>query len=190
MRTTLQDTLANNERERRQAFKATHFEWLLQHEGQVTHAVTLTFDPKKISAFTSEFSRSVSINHKEMIERYQDSLRHFINKLDKALYGNSSKRHGNRMLFVPVIEGLNNGEVPHYHCSVGISKDRADVFEDKVKICWAQVPFAGFQIKVEPYRDAGWLSYSTKGCKFINRPSIDWLNVRIPSSPNSVTTES
>jgi hypothetical protein len=190
MRTTLQDTLANAELERRTVFKAAHFDWLLQYEGQVTHAVTLTLDPKKISAFTSQFSRSVSINDREMIERYQDSLRQFIDKLDKALFGNSSKRHGNRLLFVPVIEGLSNGEVPHFHCSVGIPADRAEVFEEQVKACWSRVPFSGFQIMVEPYRDAGWLSYSTKGSKFINRPSIDWLNVRIPSSPNSVTTNS
>jgi hypothetical protein len=190
MRTTLQDTLAHVELERRTAFKAAHLDWLLQYEGQVTHAVTLTFDPKKIAAFTGQFNRSVSINEKEMVERYQDSLRHFINRLDRALFGNASQRHGNRLLFVPVIEGLNNGEVPHYHCSVGISQDRAEEFAEKVKTCWSQVPFSGFQIKVESYRDAGWLSYSTKGSKFINRPSIDWQNIRIPSSPNSVTTKS
>lgn len=190
MRTTLQETLVANENTRRQTFKAAHFDWLLEYEEQVTHAVTLTFDPKKVMAFTGKFNRSVAINDKEMVERYQESLRNFINRLNRALYGNSAHRSANRLLFVPVIEGLNNGEVPHYHCSVGISKDRAEVFEEKVKACWAQVPFAGFQIKVEPYRDAGWLSYSTKGSKFINRPSIDWLNVRIPSSPNSVTTES
>lgn len=157
MRTTLQETLVENEYKRRHTFKAAHFDWLLQYEERVTHAVTLTFDPKKVMAFTGQFNRLVAINDKEMVGRYQESLRHFINKLDKALFGNSSKRHGNRMLFVPVIEGLSNGEVPHFHCSVGIPVDRVEVFEEQIKACWSQVPFSGFQIKVEPYRDAGWL---------------------------------
>lgn len=53
--------------------------------------MTLTFDPKKVMAFTGQFNRSVAINDKEMVERYQDSLCHFINRLNRALYGNSDR---------------------------------------------------------------------------------------------------
>jgi hypothetical protein len=91
---------------------------------------------------------------------------------------------------VPVIEGLNNGQVPHFHCSVGIPENRFDVFEQKVLDAWQRVPFSGFAVKVVPYRDEGWLTYSTKGSKYANRESIDWLNVRIPRSPDLITTKS
>lgn len=190
MRTTLQDQISEAAKQRQQVYRDDHFQWMLAHEHLITHAVTLTFDPKKIDAYTAAFSRSLTRNHPEMIERYQDSVKLFANILDRSLYGNMGQRIGSPLLFVPVIEGLNNGQIPHFHCSVGITESRFDVFEQKVLIAWQRVPFSGHAVKVEPYRDAGWLSYSTKGNKFINRPSIDWLNVRIPSSPNSVTTES
>lgn len=190
MRTTLQDQISEAAEQRQQTHRDEHYQWMLAREHLITHAVTLSLDPKKIDAYIGAFNRSLTRNHPEMVERYQDSVKLFANILDRSLFGNMNQRAGSPLFFVPVIEGLNNGQVPHLHCCVGIPENRFNVFEQKVSDAWKKVPFSGFQIKVEPYRDAGWLSYSTKGSKFINRPSIDWLNVRIPSSPNSVTTES
>jgi hypothetical protein len=190
MRTTLQDQITAAANQRQQAHKHQHFEWMLAHERLITHAVTLTLDPKKIDAYTAAFSRSLTRNHSEMIERYKDSVGLFAHLLDRSLFGNMSQRKGSPLLFVPVIEGLNNGQVPHFHCSVGIPENRFDVFEQKVLDAWHRVPFSGFSVKVVPYRDEGWLTYSTKGSKFPNRESIDWLNVRIPRSPDLITTKS
>ena len=190
MRTTLQDQIADAAQERQQAHRQDHFEWMLAHEHLITHAVTLTFDPKKIDAYTAAFSRSLTRNHADMVERYKDSVGRFAHLLDRSLFGNMSQRKGSPLLFVPVIEGLNNGQVPHFHCSVGIPDNRFDVFEEKVMGAWQRVPFSGFAVKVVPYRDEGWLTYSTKGSKYANRESIDWLNVRIPRSPDLITTKS
>ncbi len=173
-----------------QACRQEHFEWMLSHEHLVTHAVTLTLDPKKIDAYTGQFSRSLTRNHPEMISRYQDSVKLFVNILDRSLFGNMSNRFGSPLFFVPVIEGLNRGEIPHFHCSVGVPETRFEVFEEKIIRAWKRVPFSGFSVKVVPYRDAGWLNYSTKGSKFTNRESIDWMNVRIPENPNPVATKS
>lgn len=156
----------------------------------MTHAVTLTLDPKKIDAYTSAFNRSLTRHHPEMIERYQSSVNLFANMLDRQLFGNRRERCGSPLFFVPVIDGLVAGQVPHFHCSVGIPENRFDVLEQRVSDAWRRVPFSGFSVKVEPYRDEGWLTYSTKGSKFANRESIDWLNIRLPKSPDLITTES
>ena len=190
MRTTLQDQISEAARQRQQAYRDDHFQWMLAHEHLITHAVTLTFDPKKIDAYTAAFSRSLNRNHPEMIERYKNSVGKFAHYLDRSLYGNRGQRMGSPLLFVPVIEGVNNGQIPHFHCSVGITENRFDVFEEKVLNAWQQMPFSGHAVKVVPYRDEGWLTYSTKGSKYPNRESIDWLNVRIPRSPDLITTKS
>jgi hypothetical protein len=96
----------------------------------------MTLDPKKIDAYTTDFSRSLTRNHPEMIERYKDSVGQFAHFLDRSLFGNMSQRKGSPLLFVPVIEGLNNGQVPHFHCSIGIPENRFDVFEQKVLDAW------------------------------------------------------
>lgn len=81
MRTTLQDQITDAAEQRQREHRQDHFEWMLAHAHLITHAVTLTLDPKKIT-------------------------------------------------------------------------------------------------------------YSTKGSKYANRESIDWLNVRIPRSPDLITTKS
>lgn len=190
MKKTLQDQLSKAAKKRQQAYRDDHFQWLLAHEHLITHAVTLTFDPKKIDAYTAAFSRSLTRNHPEMIKRYQHSIKLFANILDRSLYGNMGQRMGSPLVFVPVIEGLNNGQNPHFHCSVGITENRFDVLEEKVLNAWRKVPFSGHAVKVVPYRDKGWLDYSNKGSKFPNRESIDWMNIHIPVSPNLITTKS
>jgi hypothetical protein len=190
MRTTLQEKIYQESRQREESFRRQNYEWLLAHEEMITHAITLTLDPKKIDAYVSQFTRSLTRNHPEMVVRYQDSVRLFANILDRSLFGNVSKRIGNALLFVPVIEGLGNGQIPHFHCSVGVHESRFQVLEAKVLSAWRRVPFSGFSVKVVPYRDEGWLTYSTKGSKFINRESIDWQNVRLPKNPDFITTKS
>jgi hypothetical protein len=177
-------------RQQSEAFRQANYEWMLTHQHLFTHALTLTFDSKKIYAYLWQFSRSLTRNHPEMISRYQDSVKLFVNILDRSLFGNMANRFGSPLLFVPVMEGLNRGEIPHFHCSVGVPETRFEVFEEKVIRAWKRVPFSGFSVKVEPYRDAGWLGYTTKECKFFNRESIDWMNIRTPVVPKPVTTKS
>jgi hypothetical protein len=188
MRTTLQEQLEQQHCERTSKFNQDHLQWLLEHEHFVTHAVTLTFAPAKIHAFLNAFDRSMKLNSPEMIERYQESLRRFVRYLDTSLFGNQSKRGKSPLFFVAVLEGQNDGEVAHFHCSIGIPDSRAEVFEKAVKESWSKVSFSGHQIKVENYRDATWLNYSNKHTKYIDRVSIDWQSVRVPSQ--IVTTKS
>ena len=63
MRTTLQDQITDAAEQRQQAHKQDHFEWMLAHERLITHAVTLTLDPKKIDAYIMECDTIIIDHH-------------------------------------------------------------------------------------------------------------------------------
>ena len=105
----------------------------------------------------------------------------FRHRIDRALYGNTSKRHGERLLFVPVLEGLGIGQFPHYHAAIGVEGERSKQLHETVRITWSKLPFAGTQIKLVPYRDTGWLGYMTKQVMKLNEHVIDWASVSVPS---------
>jgi hypothetical protein len=177
MRTELEDELQAHQA-KKEACKESHFEWMKSHEYLYTHALTLTFNPSKINAYTSQFSASVSMSSPRMILEYKDSMRRFIRYMNKEVYGCSGVKH-QRLVMVPVIEGLFGGKVPHYHCCLGIDKDKFDGIEASVKSAWSKVPFAGYEIKVEPYRDSGWLTYINKFSHNPNQLTVDWDNTNL-----------
>ena len=175
--TTLSDQIQHNFASRINKFREEHQAWVMTHESLFTHALTLTFDINHLWNSLRKANISKPLNHPEVIDLLHGSMRYFKWKLDKSLYGN---RRG-RILFVPVLEGLKTGQKPHYHCLLGVSTDRFDVVESKVKEIWSDSPFGGHQVVVKPYRDHGWVGYSTKNTLFINRESIDWMNVLLPT---------
>ncbi len=175
--TTLSDQLNNEFKAKLDKFREDNESWVLNHEHLITHALTLTFDFKQLFRFLQKGCVAKSLNHPDVIEILQGSIRYFKWKLDKSLYGN---RRG-KLLFIPIIEGLRAGQKPHYHCHLGVSHDRFEVVESKIKMIWADSPFGGHQVVVKPYRDHGWVGYSTKSNLFTNREGIDWMNVLLPT---------
>ncbi len=162
-------------------FRSKNEEWILQHQHLITHSLTLTFDCRHLLRTLNKYQSSQTLNHPDVVEWLQASMRYFKNRLNKSLYGN---RRG-RILLIPVIEGLGIDQKPHYHCHLGVSKDRFDAVEAKVKSIWKEVPFGGTQVVVKPYRDHGWVGYSTKNTLFANRESIDWMNILLPTCSSS-----
>jgi hypothetical protein len=175
--TTLSDQLQNEFTSRINKFRDEHEAWAMTHEHHITHAVTLTFDIHRLWRALHKSEISKSLHHPEVLELLHGSMRYFKWKLDKSLYGN---RRG-RLFFVPILEGLNNGHKPHYHCLLGVSADRFDVVETQVKANWSDAPFGGQQVVVKPYWDHGWVGYTTKNALFANRENIDWMNVLLPT---------
>lgn len=175
--TTLSDQLQKDFTARINKFRDEHEAWAMTHEHHITHAVTLTFDIHRLWRALHKGEISKSLHHPDVLELLHGSMRYFKMKLDKSLYGN---RRG-RLFFVPILEGLNDGQKPHYHCLLGVSEDRFDVVESKVKAMWADAPFGGHQVVVKPYRDHGWVGYTTKNALFANRENIDWMNVLLPT---------
>jgi len=154
----------------------------MKHESRITHAITLTFDIQRLRRTLKKWNGSEALNHSETLDLLQKSMRTFKWKLDKSLYGN--KR--GRLLLVPILEGLGYGEKPHYHCHLGVSEDRSGAVESKVESIWINCPFAGREIVVNPYRDRGWVGYTTKNALFVKRESIDWMNVLLPSQSPAI----
>lgn len=157
--------------------------WLRQYENDITHFVTLTFDPKHIDAYINSTKKNLDRHSPELVMMYQRSMKHFLNRLQKECYGNLSKRSRSPLLFIPVIEGLTKDEVPHYHCFMRVDSDRENI-QQVIAACWERVQFAGRQIDVQNYRDRGCLTYGTKNALSLHRESVDWLNVQMPKSIN------
>ncbi len=180
--TTLADQLNDHFIQRTRAFQEQNYAWLVQYEHLISHAVTLTFDIKHLTNCLRNARRSITLHDPYVLNLIHGSMGYFKIKLNKSLYGNQR----GRILFIPILEGLSSSENPHYHCLLGVDQDRKDVVEEKVKQLWPKAPFGGHQIVVKPYRDHGWIGYTTKQTLFVNRESIDWMNVLLPScSPST-----
>lgn len=155
--------------------------WVDQFASEVTHFVTLTFDPKLIDAYISRSNRQLTRSSPELVGLYKRSMKHFLARLQKSLYGSSAMRYGSRMLFIGVHEGLKSGEVPHYHCLVGVSRDRAmHISDNTLRGMWRKVQFGGIQVNAQAYQDRGCLRYTTKGALLLDRENVDWENVLLP----------
>ena len=179
---TLSEQLERQNQQRIHKFNEVHYEWLNQFQNYFTHALTLTFHPMRIRHLQNKSNKKFAEARADILDLEKRSFRYFANRLDRGLFGNASARHGNKLLLVPVLEGLFEDGRPHYHCALGIPRDRFDVIGAKVREAWKETPLAGNQIDVQPYRNSGWLGYMSKQSKYINRESIDWGNVRVPNS--------
>jgi hypothetical protein len=175
--TTLNEQLNEQFASKLSKFRDQNESWVMKHERHITHALTLTFDINYLWRMLHKGNIAKTLNHPDVLELFTGSMRYFKWKLDKSLYGN--KR--GKLLLIPILEGLSTGQKPHYHCHLGICEDRFDVVEAKVKTIWADTPFGGHQVVVKPYRDHGWIGYSTKNTLFAKRESIDWMNVLLPT---------
>ena len=166
-------------KERRQRFRREIYNYLVQYSDLITHAVTLTFDGSKLNALKRKSDWAHGENYEALLQR---SFKHFVTRLNRQVYGNAAQRYGKTLLILPVIEGLKRGECPHYHCAIG-GPDRLDAaeFEQMVTQSWKHVAFAGQQVDVQAYRDKGWMSYISEDAVYLNRISVDWSNVQLPS---------
>jgi hypothetical protein len=111
------------------------------------------------------------------IDEYQcrQAFRHFINLLNRAVYGSAVRRHGKRLRVLPVLE---KGEMRavalrswerggcgrwHVHCAIELpSHVDAITLEDLIRACWTKVEWGYGQILVRDSADAGWVSYMLK----------------------------
>jgi len=111
------------------------------------------------------------------IDHYQcrQAFRHFMNLLNKAVYGSAFRRHGKRLRVLPVLE---KGEVRarslrrwergtsgrfHIHCAIEVPP-HSDVFglETLIGDCWAKVELGHRRILVRDGANAGWINYMLK----------------------------
>ena len=108
--------------------------------------------------------------------RCRQAFRHFMNLLNKAVYGSAFRRHGKRLRVLPVLE---KGEVRarslrpwergasgnwHVHCAIELPLHfDAFALERLIRRCWARVELSNARILVRDCANAGWIHYMLKG---------------------------
>lgn len=108
------------------------------------------------------------------------NFHHFLNKLNRRLFGKAAQRYGKGVRVLPVLEG-GNGKRLHYHAVIDCPRpDLHDLFPIIVATIWRDTQWGYSQIEVNPGADQGWLNYITK---LRDKPdfgsSIDWVNARL-----------
>ena len=104
------------------------------------------------------------------------AFRHFMNLLNRSVYGTAFRRYGKRLRVLPVLE---KGEVRaralrpcergtsgrwHIHCAIELpSHFDAIALEQLIRVCWSKVEWACGRILVRDGANAGWIDYMLKG---------------------------
>jgi hypothetical protein len=105
----------------------------------------------------------------------RQAFRHFMNRLNRAVYGAAFRRYGRRLRVLPVLE---KGEVRasalrswergtsgrwHIHCAIELpSHLDAVALENLIRDRWAKVELGYGRILVRDGADAGWINYMLK----------------------------
>jgi hypothetical protein len=106
----------------------------------------------------------------------RQAFRHFMNLLNRAVYGAAFRRHRKRLRVLPVLE---KGELRaralrswqraasgrwHIHCAIELPLHfDAVTFENLIRRCWAKVEWGYKRILVRDGANAGWIDYMLKG---------------------------
>lgn len=111
------------------------------------------------------------------IDDYQcrQAFRHFMNLLNRAVYGAAFRRYGKRLRVLPVLE---KGEVRasalhswersrsgrwHVHCAIELAAHLdAIALETLIRNCWAKVELGYGRTLVRDGANAGWIGYMLK----------------------------
>ena len=106
--------------------------------------------------------------------RSSRNLRHFMNLLNRSVYGTRFKRFGVRLSVVPSLELSKDGRI-HYHLVMKNPKhmDRTTFFQ-RIHELWGRTKFGYHQIHIHSNIDVGWTGYITKFRSI--RDEIDWEN--------------
>ncbi len=92
----------------------------------------------------------------------QRAFRHFLNLLNRAVYGTAVRRYGKRVRIIPVIEKEMNGRW-HFHAAIEPPRHiNTKDFETLIQDCWQQVDWAYREALVRSNADKGWIDYMLK----------------------------
>lgn len=110
-------------------------------------------------------------------ERCSRNIRHFLNILNRLVYGNAAKRFGKAVAIIPVIE---HDETHRYHVHAAIDCPEhltVEAFSTMIREAWSRTDWGYEHMHIEPHADAGWVSYMTKRRQKADYGlSIDWMN--------------
>jgi hypothetical protein len=106
--------------------------------------------------------------------RAAQNVRHFLNKLNSAVYGKRFKRFGMKLNVVPVLERSTTNRI-HYHLILQnpFPADSAGFYR-LIEGEWAKTHFGFIQTHVHDQINHGWTDYITKTTSASD--GVDWEN--------------
>jgi hypothetical protein len=154
-------------------------------------AATLTMKQVKATFVSSEMWRSLGFPIRgyrgEVIdslrrEHCEQNFRHFMNVMNRKVFGKAAQRHGLKLRVIPVIEGGNDKRW-HYHTIIDCPRP-AEYFEfaQLIRRSWVRTDWGYNQIKIRFDADFGWIRYMMKSRDKQDglADSIDWMNFYNP----------
>lgn len=148
-------------------YKSTARAWiwsdLMDHDSSRFLAVTLTMKKSYDRKYNDEAESSAN-------------MRHFLNRLNQRVFGNAYRKHGKRLISIPVRE-VDTEYRPHYHLILERSPQHLTHanYCDLIEGCWKSTRYGYKQIDIKPVTNSGWVSYITK-LKGMS-DEVDWENV-------------
>ena len=124
---------------------------------------------------------SVTLTMKQVVNKeYLDDIssetnfRHFINLLNKQVYGNAHKRFKKSVSVLPILEKSSDNRF-HYHLLLEKPNHiQQEVYELMIVDCWKKTKFGYNQIDIRNIYSDGWVHYITKFVS--NVDTVDWEN--------------
>lgn len=125
---------------------------------------------------------SVTLTMKQVVENeYLDeeksvkNFRHFLNRLNKRVYGNAHKRFKKSISVIPVLEKPFYGRF-HYHLILEKPAHiHQNTYELMIKECWKKTRFGYYEIDIRNIYSSGWIDYITKFAS--KEDEIDYENI-------------
>lgn len=110
---------------------------------------------------------------------------HFKDFLNRAAFGNATRRYGKRLRMVPVLEKSIGGRW-HYHVAIEPPPHLDGVeFKTLIHKCWAKTDWGYREVKIRDNADSGWIKYmlkpSQKSCFDDWADCIDWFSLNNPA---------
>lgn len=133
------------------------------------HAVTLTMR----QAVKSPGGRRTTLTP----DLASQNFRHFLNVLNKGVWGKAAERLGKSVQCFCVLEG---GADKRYHYHAVLDCPRQDLLEhfpEMIESAWERTDWSYNQSDIQPFCDEGWINYISKfRDKSDYLSAFDWMN--------------
>lgn len=150
--------------------------WISLDDWHAPFAVTLTLR-QRVIVQSGTMATRVWLTEAIAVQ----NLRHFLNKLNRTMFGKASMRFCKGVGCIPVLEGGGDKRL-HYHALIDCPRPElvAD-FPLLIAEHWRSTQWGYWQVDCQSDPDEGWINYITK---FRDKPNfadaIDWMNLRLP----------
>ncbi len=104
------------------------------------------------------------------------NLRHFINILNQAVFGNAHRRYGRKLTVIPIIE-LSAWDRLHYHLSLEKPNHLSEKdFTSLIQSSWLKTDFSRKEFDVRRIYSEGWMHYCLKSRNLLQAIDFENLN--------------